>query len=147
MIFKGADFINQMKKYYLDTSIYIDYYENRTDRFRPLGDWAHRLLALIETENSVLLISDILIAELGAHFSKNEVKEILETYQGIIKKVEFTKKQIKEARKISNEKKIPFGDVLHVIIARDNEAILVTRDHHMEEIQNITIFKKPEDII
>ena len=28
------------KKYYIDSNIWRDYFENRSDRFRPLGDWA-----------------------------------------------------------------------------------------------------------
>lgn len=134
-------------KYYLDTSIYIDYYENRVDRFRPLGDWAHRLLALIEAKNAVLLISDLLISELESHLSKEQVKELLETYDGVIKKVKFIDKQLKEAREIANKRKIPLGDALHAIIARDNKALLVTRDHHFEELADITLSKKPEDLI
>lgn len=130
------------QKYYLDTSIYIDYYEDRKDKFRPLGDWAHRLLALIESNNDVLLVSDFLIEELESHFSKKKVDDLLNTYKGIIKRVEFTEKQFKEAKNIVNKKKVPVGDALHAIIARDNKAILVTRDHHFEELTDISIPKK-----
>jgi hypothetical protein len=36
-----------MQRYYLDTCIWVDYLENRQDRFRPLGDWALRLIKQI----------------------------------------------------------------------------------------------------
>lgn len=135
------------QKYYLDTSIYIDYYEDRKDKFRPLGDWAHRLLALIESNNEVLLISDFLLAELESHFSKSKVNSLLSEYKGTIEKVEFTEEQFKEAKLAANKNKVPVGDALHAIIARDNNAVLVSRDHHFEELTEICLAKKPEEII
>ena len=36
-----------VEKYYLDTCIWRDYFENRSDKFRPLGDWAFSLIKLI----------------------------------------------------------------------------------------------------
>ena len=39
-------------KYYLDTSIWRDYYENRSDKFRPWGEWALILInKILETYN------------------------------------------------------------------------------------------------
>jgi len=43
--------------------------------------------------------------------------------------------------------KIPFGDALHTILAKDNEAILVTRDHHFDVVEGIVKIRKPEDLI
>ena len=135
------------QKYYLDTSIYIDYFEDRTDKFRPLGDWAHRLLALIKAQNEILLVSDFLIDELENHFSKKDIDEILETCKDIIEKIEFNEEQFTEAKEIANKRKLPKGDVLHAIIARDNNALLITRDHHFEELTDVAEPIKPEDII
>ena len=135
------------QKYYLDTSIYIDYFEDRTDKFRPLGDWAHRLLALIKAQNEILLVSDFLIDELENHFSKKDIDEILETCKDIIEKIEFNEEQFTEAKEIANKRKLPKGDVLHAIIARDNNALLITRDHHFEEFTDVAEPIKPEDII
>ena len=67
--------------------------------------------------------------------------------EGLLKKVEIKEKQIKEAVRLRNNLKIPFGDVLHAILARDNNAIMVTRDRHFEEVQNIVNIKKPEELI
>jgi len=136
-----------MTKYYLDTSIWIDYYENRTDKFRPLGDWAHRLLVLIETNEGTILISDFLLEEMEIQISKEEIETIMRTYKGVIEKVDFSIEQTLEARRVSKERKIPFGDVLHAIIARDNWAIMVTRDRHFQKITDIIVPIKPEEII
>ena len=136
-----------MTKYCLDTSIWIDYYENRTDKFRPLGDWAHRLLVLIETNEGTILISDFLLEEMEIQISKEEIETIMRTYKGVIEKVDFSIEQTLEARRVSKERKIPFGDVLHAIIARDNWAIMVTRDRHFQKITDIIVPIKPEEII
>jgi len=132
------------KKYYLDTSIYIDYYENRSDKFRPLGDWAHMLLSLIECNGDVLIISDILIEELNRYIKSENV---FQDYKGQIEKIEFTRKQLEEARKFATERKVPLGDALHAIIARDSNAVLVARDKHFEKLRDICESKKPEEII
>ena len=65
----------------------------------------------------------------------------------MIEDVEVKENQLKEARKINRERNIPFKDALHAILARDNCAILVTRDHHFEELQDIAVCKKPEEIL
>ena len=59
----------------------------------------------------------------------------------------MNKQQFQEATKLKKERNLPFGDCLHAIIARDNEAIMITRDIHFEEIQDIIKSYKPEDLI
>lgn len=135
------------QKYYLDTSIFIDYYENRSDRFRPLGEWAQRLLAMIQSSGDILLISDILISELKNHFPKDDLNKILTGFYLAIEHMEFDEHQLHEARILSRERNVPVGDALHAIISRDCDAILVTRDKHFLELTDISAPKKPEDLI
>ncbi|MBN1376781.1 PIN domain-containing protein [Candidatus Woesearchaeota archaeon] len=49
--------------------------------------------------------------------------------------------------KISRKINIPKNDVLHAILARDNNAILVTRDKHFYKLAEKIIVKKPEELI
>jgi len=135
------------EKYYLDTSIWIDYYENRSDNFRPLGDWAHKLLSLIDCNKDVLLISSLLMEELELHFSQKEVCSMLEPYKEIMTTIKVNQNQLAEARQKAKERDIPKADALHAIIARDNNAILITRDHHFEKLIDITRSCKPEELI
>lgn len=137
------------KKYYIDACIWIDYFENRSDRFRPLGDWALRLLQTIIEDEDMVLYSDLLIQEIcSAGYEEEKVKEIL----GIIKsknliKVEPTKEQLKESRKLALKFSIPKGDALHAVLARDNNAILIYRDKHFYELHKTVKIKKPEEVI
>jgi predicted nucleic acid-binding protein len=135
------------EKYYLDTSIWIDYYENRSDNLRPLGDWAHRLLSLIEAKGNRIVASDLLIEELQVRFSEEEAKNILVSYRNIIINVEFTSSQLAEAGRIARERDVPTADALHAILARDNGAVLIARDHHFEKLFDITRPYKPEELI
>ena len=65
----------------------------------------------------------------------------------IIEKTEITQEQYKEAKQITNERKIPFGDALHAIISRDTGSILITRDKHFQEIREINKPYKPEELL
>jgi len=135
------------RKYYLDTSIWIDYYEDRKYRFRPLGEWAHRLLSMIEYDKDDLLISDVLEEELERRFSKEKVDALLNTYRMRIKRIESSEKQLNEAKILAKKRGVPKEDALHAIIARDKKALLIARDHHFENLFDITISNKPEDLI
>lgn len=137
-------------KYYLDTSIWRDYYENRSDRFRPLGEWAYRLMQIIsQNEEHVVFYSDLVVRELMIDFSESEIKEIFwiinKTNQ--LKKIIVDDLQIQEAKKLSRERNVPFADAIHAIAARDNCAILVTRDEHFLLLNDICQSHKPEDLI
>ena len=120
-----------MNKYYFDSCIWRDYFENRSDKFRPL-----------------IIYSDIVEEELNVGFSKEEVKNIISVVpkENIIK-INVSKEQLREAIQVSKELNIPTKDALHAIVARNNNAILVTRDKHFYELQNQVEIKKPEDLI
>ena len=68
-------------------------------------------------------------------------------FQKNIQKAAITLQQIKEAEKIAVERKIPKGDALHAIVARDNNSILVTRDRHFRKLTDISEYHRPEDLI
>ena len=59
-------------KYYLDTAIWRDLHENRTDRFRPLGEWAFELIRKIREERQTILYSEIVVNELSKDYDKVE---------------------------------------------------------------------------
>ncbi len=135
------------RRFYLDTSIFIDYFEDRSDRFRPLGEWAHNLLALIKAGEEVLVVSDLLREELAKRFPEGRIDEILQNYGMIVLEIEFTREQFTEALKIARERGVPCKDAIHAIIARDSYAILVARDNHFERLLDIAIPRKPEELI
>jgi len=138
------------KRFYLDTAIWRDYFEDRGDGIRPLGEFAFQFLKKCTETGAEILVSDIVVFELEARLSKERVKEIFSSFRGIIKKVTANSGQISEARKEwqNRNKALPFKDVLHAIIARDNNAVLVARDNHFfDMLTSIVEVEKPEEIM
>jgi len=136
------------EKYYLDTSIWLDFFENRNEPNFSKGDLAHKLLNKIIESNDKIIYSDIVILELGiVGYLPNEIEKLFEKIKPIIIFVESTEKQARKAKDLSLKRDIPKGDALHAILARDNKATLITLDNHFKKLQDITKSKKPRDII
>ncbi len=134
-------------KYYIDTCIWRDYLENREDRFRPLGQWALSLFQLIQENDDLVIYSDLVIRELKLRFKEEEIISCLQTLAHNPLLVPITDKQIEEAEIVGRIRKIGTADALHAILARDSDAILVTRDAHYMDLVDIATIKKPEDLI
>ena len=136
------------EKYYVDSSIWIDLYEDRKGyNSEPLGDFALQLFAQIKARENELFISDMLLRELEGYYSLAELNGMMKPFERIIQKIIATREQRAEARRIAEERKLPPGDVLHAIIARDNNLILVTRDNDFKQLADISSHYKPEHLI
>jgi len=136
-----------MKKYYLDTCIWRDYFENREDRFRPLGEWAFRLIKKIVGEGNLILYSELIINELRGFYSEKEIKDIMGIVPSNFLIEVKTRNYVKKAFELSKKVKIPKSDAFHAILAKDNKAVLVTRDKHFHELYKEVTIMKPEDLI
>jgi predicted nucleic acid-binding protein len=135
-------------RYYLDTSIWMDVYEDRKGfKSEPLGDYALKLLGMLKANKIILVVTDILIKELELNYSIPEINGMMNLFNDITEKVMTTTKQFDEAKRIAKERNVPMGDVLHSIIARDNNLILITRDKHFKQLEDIAKHYRPEDII
>lgn len=137
-----------MEKYYVDTSIWIDIYEDRKGhQDEPLGDYALKLFSILKATGKTLVISDLLLRELESFYSLAEINGMMKPFEPIIEKIIATKAQREEARKIAQERDIPPGDALHAILARDHKLILITRDNDFRKLTDISKYHKPEDVI
>jgi len=138
-----------MAKFYLDTCIWRDYYENRSDKFRPLGEWAAELINRAKKGADFIIYSDAVIKELSNYYSPGEIQKILSIAKdrGFLIKANVAPWQCLEARKVSTKRGVSFGDALHAIIARDNCAVLISRDKHFLELSDIAPVRKPEELI
>lgn len=138
-----------MTKYYLDTCIWRDFYEDRVSRTgKPLGEYAAKLFYKIIQRKDTILYSDLTIKELRIAYTSQEIIEFLRllyiTKQ--LKKVKKSPAQVIEAKNISKTRKIPRADAFHTIMARDNKAIFLSQDKHAQKLKDITIVKRPEEI-
>lgn len=135
------------ERYYIDTSIWIDLYEDRKGyNGEQLGDFALRLLLMIREMKNKLIITDILIRELEKYYTLEEINGMMKPFENLIERIFTTKEQHDEAKMISKGRELPKGDVLHAIIARDNNLILITRDKHFLQLNDLTRYYRPEEL-
>ena len=135
------------EKYYLDTSIWMDFYEDRTDPSKDSGEFAFKLLCKLLASKSKIVVSTFLLRELETAYSLDEIRGLTLHFEKLMEKVDVSDKQREEAKKIAEEREIPKGDVIHAILARDNDAILISRDKHFQLLKDICEVMKPEDIM
>ncbi len=97
---------------------------NRTDKLRPLGEFAFNLFKKsVECEYEII-VSDILFTELNAHADEKIITEMFEWLDSKIFLIESTKEERLIARNQKNR-----NDYLHLLLAkRSNAEILVTRN-------------------
>ncbi len=133
------------KRFYVDTSVWRDYFEDRSDGVRPLGEFAFQFLKKCEKNESVVLYSEAVISEFERF--PEFIKEFQDSFRVSIAIVLVSEKQVAESEAIANKKAVPFGDALHAVLARDNNAMLVSRDRHFEELQEIVECCVPEKVI
>jgi len=137
-----------MERYYIDTCIWFDYLENRSDRFRPLGEWALAFLKKIISENGVFIISDQVKREFLQKYSEQVFTESMSFIPDeLVMSVTTNIKQSKKAIFWSKEHNIPYCDALHAVLSCDLDAVLITRDKHFFEVMEKIRIYKPEDLI
>ena len=136
------------KRFYLDTAIWMDYFENRGNGIKPLGEFAFLFLKKCEREGARVIVSDKVTEELEAYYSEQQIRLMLSSFGGVLVKVNHTEKQAREAFALLKKfkREIPFADILHSIIARDESAVLVTRDRHFESIGSAKV-RSPEELL
>lgn len=136
------------EKYYLDTSIWLDFFECRDEPNLPKGEWAYELLKKITRTDAKVVYSDHNLFELRlVGYSSYEISDMFKPLRLILIFVGSTEKERRKARDLASKRKIPKGDALHALIARDNKAILITLDKHFKEILDIIKPKRPQDFI
>ncbi|MCK5282527.1 MAG: PIN domain-containing protein, partial [Nanoarchaeota archaeon] len=117
----------------LDTCIWRDFYEDRFSKSgRHLGKEATDLIMKITKEKDKILYSESLIWELKKDYNENEIKDMLNFLflVEILERVEIKKEEYSEAKKLSDEKNIPFIDCLNAVQARNHKAIMISQDKH-----------------
>ncbi|MBN1376960.1 PIN domain-containing protein [Candidatus Woesearchaeota archaeon] len=140
-----------VKKYLIDTCVWRDFYENRFSKNKkPLGKYATKLFTKIINNNSQILFSKSLILELKNDYDEKEINDMLNLlfFNKILKKIEITKEEYSEAKRLVKERNIPFIDCLNAVQARNHKAIMVTQDKHFfQKLNDIVKAKRPQEII
>jgi predicted nucleic acid-binding protein len=87
----------------------------------------------------------MLIFELSRQYNENEINSTVLPFQKVL--IVSSELQKKEAKTIAKQRNIPEGDALHAVLARDSDAILITRDRHFLLLIDICLSRKPEELL
>jgi predicted nucleic acid-binding protein len=135
--------------YYFDTCIWIDFFEDRKNLVgKNLGKPAYDAIFKITSHNNKIIISDIIHIELenvvDKNYLENELKILL--MSGFLKTAYSTQEDRAYANKIASEKNVPFGDALNAILAKKNNATIITRDKHFKLLKEYAKSICPEEL-
>ena len=135
-------------RYYLDTSIWMDFFGDRIGyKGEPLGQYARRFLSILLSKGEKIVLSDLIIIELSHYYSADKMRVLFAPLEGIIDKIYTTSSQKERAKLLSKIRKVPTGDALHAVIAHDLKLFLITRDKHFRKLRDISESHKPEHLI
>lgn len=139
---------NYMARYYFDTSIWLDFLEDRNQPNMPKSEWAKAFVKNIVAEENFIVYSDAITEELtDMGYTIIDFEELIYPIRQILYAVDYSMKQYGKAKDLCKKRSVPLFDALHALIARDHRAILVSRDAHFRELRDIVVCKKPEDLI
>ena len=135
-------------KIYLDTNIYIDYWDDRKDARLPLGEFAHTLLKRTLSCEFTIVYSDLVVNELSRHCALTDG----EVFQYFFKELEqngklkFIRGYSREvAEQLANMHNVPLADAIHILLAKQSNSLLVSRDKHFLSIETLRVCR-PEDL-
>lgn len=139
-----------MRTIYIDTNIYIDFFDNRSDRLRPLGEFAYNLLRRTFECEFRIIISGLVLEELDYNTYNEKAKELIKNLEekNKIIDVKTTQEDKKIAREIKKQRKTEFNDTLHAVIAKRLKAeYLVTRNiKHFSKLIDLVDVCYPESL-
>jgi predicted nucleic acid-binding protein len=135
-----------MKRFYLDTSIWLDLLENRNEPNMPKGRWARDMIARIIERGDEIIVSDFILLELErAGYSKQELDTTFNKLAPIIVRIDAFERDRRRAKDIAAKKDVPRLDALHAVIASNHKATLVSLDPHFKQLDIIDV-QAPKDV-
>lgn len=116
-------------KYYVDTCVWIDFVEGEK--------YAEDFFFKAIDNEDLIVASNLVFKEFVKYLPYSSITSliaILDSKQ-LIQFKDYCFAQKEEASSICGD--LPLADALHAIIARDNDAVLVTRDKHFLMLTHI----------
>jgi len=96
-------------KFYLDTSIWLDFLENRNEPNFPKGDLAKKLISKIINENGKIILSKAVKNELiTLGYSKYDIEILFNLFRNNIIEIHTNKKQYGKAKDLKKQEKSAF---------------------------------------
>ena len=138
------------EKYFLDTCIWRDFYEDRFSKSgKPFGKYATDLFLKILNRKDKIIYSETLLWELNKDYDEKEITDMLNflLISKVLVKLEITKEEFQEAKKLSQERNLPLVDCINAIQSKNNKCIMISQDKHFfENLSDIIKTVRPEEI-
>ena len=119
------------KLIYVDTNIYIDFFEDRIDNLRLLGEIARQLFDRALDCEFTLVVSSLVNEEIKDNGYKTQFIDFLADFKKYNKVIytELSEEDKRSANELKRFRKTPFKDTCHLILAQRLHAeVLVTRN-------------------
>ena len=134
------------KRIYIDSNIYLDYFQARTDSIKPLDEIAFQLFKRTISCEFEIVLSDWVLIEMKKYVTAEQIGFLTDelTQKNKLILVEMLDFEIKQAKLISKN----WRDFVHVLIAkRTNCELIVTRNIiHFEEFNSLLQSELSENI-
>jgi predicted nucleic acid-binding protein len=141
--------------FYVDSCIYLNLWQKEEDKKQGILYWklVKEFFEKIDNENSIIYYSVFLLKKLRFILPEeeyNKKRKLFELYSKFIK-ITISKEEFTHARKIESELKykISFFDIIHMLLSKKSNSILITRDRKLLEAAKkySVIARKPEDYL
>ena len=129
---------NAMKRlFYVDTCIYLNLWQKESDAKQGIPFWqlAKDFFDKYDNDETTFYYSGFVLKELKYILSEEEFnkKQMLFRFSPNFKKLILSTDELEQARKIEAalDYEISFYDIIHMLLAKKANAILVTRDNKL----------------
>lgn len=137
-----------MKKIYVDSNIFLDFWLDRMTGLKPANYYAEELFKNCIRCLYKIVISENTIIELSENFPAKNIEKKLDVFKKL-SKLEIVSVQIDDlikAKKLALDRDIPVHDAVHALIAKKLMIPLITRDKHFSQVDDLITVKAPEEL-
>ncbi len=141
-----------MSSYYVDSCIYLNLWQKEEVNNKKLWKYAKEFFVLVSDNEEVIYYSGFLLKELMFILTIEEYLQKTELFnsQSNFKKIYLSENEFKLAKEIKKlNSKISLYDIIHMILTKKTNSILVTRDRDLillAKYYRVSV-RKPEEII
>ena len=144
-----------MQNFYIDTCIYLNLWKKEKGVIfgKPLWLISKEFFELMINNNYKVYYSGFILKELYHKLDEEEFNKkrvFIESTNNFIK-IDLTNEEYKQAKLIERKVNfaISFFDIIHLILAKKSNSMLITRDKELLKIAKRlgAVAKKPEEVI
>ena len=136
------------KKYYFDTSIWLDFLEERDEPHFLKSTLIRQLIEKIVLSGDHIIVSDMNMMELEKlGYTHYELAILFDALRPLIIFIESSQEQLRRARDLAHKRAVPKADALHALLAREYSAFFIASDAHFKQLTDIVRAHRVEEFL